>query len=82
MHLLVVWKNFDYLFYKCHSSIHAPVPGVVLATFGLLIAGLSIEYLDPPSLIVFYITVGVMTGLGFGFMYLAAMDIIELYFDK
>ena len=58
------------------------VPGVILATLGLLIAGLSIEYLDPPSLLVLYITVGVMTGLGFGLMYLAAMDIIELYFDK
>lgn len=53
-----------------------------MAAFGLLFAGLSIEYMDPPSLPILYLTVGLMTGLGFGLMYLPAMDIIELYFDR
>ena len=53
-----------------------------MAALGLLFAGFSIEYLSPPSLPILYLTVGLMTGLGFGFMYLPAMDIIELYFDR
>eukprot|EP00088_Acartia_fossae_P050985 TRINITY_DN5723_c0_g1_i1.p1 TRINITY_DN5723_c0_g1~~TRINITY_DN5723_c0_g1_i1.p1 ORF type:complete len:537 (+),score=99.89 TRINITY_DN5723_c0_g1_i1:266-1876(+) len=58
------------------------IVGVTLSTLGLLFAGFSIEYLDPPSLPILYVTVGLMTGLGFGLMYLPAMDIIELYFDR
>ena len=61
---------------------HFPILGVVMATAGLLIAGFSIEFLHPPSLAILYLSIGVMTGLGFGLMYLPAMDIIELYFDK
>ena len=53
-----------------------------MATAGLLLAGFSIEYLTPPSLFLLYTSVGLMTGLGFGLMYLPAMDIIELYFDR
>ena len=53
-----------------------------LASLGLLVAGFSIEYMAPPSLAVLYVSVGLMTGLGFGFMYLPAMDIIEVYFDR
>jgi len=58
------------------------VIGVFLASLGLLVAGFSIEYMAPPSLAVLYVSVGLMTGLGFGFMYLPAMDIIEVYFDR
>jgi hypothetical protein len=29
-----------------------------------------------------YFSVGLMAGLGFGLMYLPAMDIIEVYFDR
>jgi len=56
--------------------------GVGLSVSGLLLAGVSLEYLDPPSLLLLYLSVGIMTGLGFGLMYLPAMDIVELYFDR
>ena len=56
--------------------------GVILSTIGLAIAGLYIQFNSSPSIIVLYITVGFLTGLGFGFMYLPAWDIIEVYFDE
>ena len=37
--------------------------------------------MSPPSLPVFYFTTAV-TGLGFGFLYLSAVSIIELYFNR
>ena len=34
-----------------------------------------------PNILVLHISIGVMTGLGFGLMYLPAMDIVKVYFD-
>ena len=56
--------------------------GVTIATLGLLIAAIYIHLPPEPSIIVLYVSVGIITGLGFGLMYLPAWDIIEVYFDK
>ena len=56
--------------------------GVLLSSSGLLIAAAYIHLSSSPSIFVLYITVGFITGLGFGLMYLPAWDIIEIYFDK
>jgi len=56
--------------------------GVCLATIGLFLAGVYIDMSDAPSIVVLYLTVGVLVGLGFGLMYLPAMDIVEIYFNK
>ena len=56
--------------------------GVTIATLGLLIAAIYIHLTPEPSIIVLYVSVGIITGLGFGLMYLPAWDIIEVYFDK
>ena len=50
---------------------------------GLLIAGLYIE-LGPfvQNILVVHISVGGLVGLGFGLMYLPAMDIVPHYFDR
>jgi len=55
--------------------------GSVTAALGILGGGLSVKYMSPPSLPVFYFTTAV-TGLGFGFLYLSAVSIIELYFNR
>ena len=56
--------------------------GVCLSTIGLFLAGVYIDRSDAPSILVLYLTVGVLVGLGFGLMYLPAMDIVEIYFSK
>ena len=35
-----------------------------------------------PNILVLHISIGVLTGLGFGLMYLPAMDIVKVYFDS
>ena len=50
---------------------------------GLLIAGLYIE--SGPTvqnIVVVHVSVGGLVGLGFGLMYLPAMDIVPHYFDR
>ena len=57
--------------------------GVLMATLGLLLAGFYIQLVpSEPSIFVLYATVGLITGLGFGLMYLPAMDIVEHYFNR
>jgi len=56
--------------------------GVALSTAGLFIAAYYIGTSEAPNILVLYLSVGVMTGLGFGFMYLPAMDIVEVYFNR
>ena len=55
----------------------------LLRLSGLLIAGLYIE-LGPfvQNVLVVHISVGGLVGLGFGLMYLPAMDIVPYYFDR
>ena len=58
--------------------------GLIFKHFsGLLIAGLYIE--SGPTLeniLVVHVSVGGLVGLGFGLMYLPAMDIVPHYFDR
>ena len=56
--------------------------GALLATLGLLLAGLYIELASSPQILFLHLTVGLTTGLGFGLLYLPAMDIVEHYFSK
>ena len=56
--------------------------GVSLATVGLFFAGFYIDTSEAPNILVLYLSVGVMTGLGFGLMYLPAMDIVQVYFSR
>jgi len=49
---------------------------------GLVLAGLFIIFMKNPSLLLLYSSLGFLLGLGFGFMYLPAMTVIQLYFDK
>ena len=56
--------------------------GVFLATTGLLLSALYIQLSTAPSIVVLYITIGLLTGLGFGLMVLPAMDIVEHFFSR
>jgi len=56
--------------------------GVLLATGGLLLSALYIQLSISPSIIVLYLTIGLLTGFGFGLMYLPAMDIVEHFFSR
>ena len=56
--------------------------GVLLATGGLLLSALYIQVSTSPSIVVLYLTIGLLTGLGFGLMYLPAMDIVEHFFSR
>ena len=56
--------------------------GVLLATTGLLFSALYIKLSTAPSIVVLYITIGLVTGLGFGLMDLASMDIVEHFFSR
>ena len=77
------------------------VAGVLLATVGLLSAGLYIDLTSPgltnqtssgillsqgraqhPNILVLYLTVGILTGLGFGLTYLPSITIMKLYFTR
>ena len=56
--------------------------GVLLATTGLLLSALYIQLSTAPCIVVLYITIGLLTGLGFGLMYLPAVDIIGHFFSR
>ena len=56
--------------------------GVFLATTGLLLSALYIQLSTAPYIVVLYITIGLITGLGFGLMYLPAVDIVEHFFSR
>ena len=58
------------------------IVGVIFSTAGLLTAAVYIHLSSSPSIFVIYVTIGLLTGVGFGLMYLPAWDIIEVYFDK
>ena len=56
-------------------------PGSLLATFGLLLAGLYIDLLSGDQIAVLYVTIGVLSGLGFGLLCLPAIDILQFHFS-
>ena len=56
--------------------------GVLLATTGFLLSALYIQLSTAPYIVVLYITIGLITGVGFGLMYLPAMDIVEHFFSR
>ena len=56
--------------------------GVLLATTGLFLSALYIQLSTAPYIVVLYITIGLITGVGFGLMYLPAMDIVEHFFSR
>ena len=58
------------------------VAGTLLAMAGLAAAGLYISLVNEPTIGIIYLCVGILTGFGFGMMYLPAMDIIEHYFSS
>jgi len=63
-----------------HRSV--TLVGVLIALAGFLSAGVSVEIGFPPNISILHITAGLMGGLGFGLMYLPAMDILCKYFDR
>ncbi len=52
------------------------ITGSVISAFGMLLSAFS------PYLYVLYMTYGLLTGLGFGFMYLTSMVAVQHWFDK
>ena len=54
--------------------------GSLLATFGLLLAGLYIDLLTGDQIAVLYVTIGILSGLGFGLLCLPAIDILQFHF--
>ena len=48
---------------------------------GLVLSALYIQF-STASILVLYLTIGLFTGLGFGLMYLPAMDIVEHFFSR
>ena len=65
-----------------YSHRKVTLAGVLLATTGLLLSALYIKLSTAPSIVVLYITIGLVTGLGFGLMDLASMDIVEHFFSR
>ena len=61
-----------------HRTVSAG--GTILAAIGLAGAGLYLTTAAQPSLTVLYLCLGGATGLGFGLMFLPAIDIIPLHF--
>ena len=61
-----------------HRAVSAG--GTVLAATGLAGAGLYLTTAAQPSLTLLYLCLGGATGLGFGLMFLPAIDIIPLHF--
>ena len=57
---------------KTHANFAPYFP----ASFGLAISALT------PNIAVLYVTIGVMTGVGFGFIYLPAIVSVSVYFEK
>ena len=56
--------------------------GSLLATLGLLSAGLYIQQVEGTNLLVLYITVGGLTGLGLGLLCLPALDVLQHHFSR
>ena len=57
--------------------------GVFLACSGLLLAGLYTRLAaSSPSILAIHLSVGGLTGLGFGFLYLPSLDIIPRHFSR
>ena len=56
--------------------------GSLLATLGLMSAGLYIHHLEGTNLVVLYLTVGGLTGLGLGLLYLPAHEILQHHFSQ
>ena len=54
------------------------VLGVAVSSSGLLMAAVYIHLVMEPSIVVLHVSVGLLTGLGFGLMYLPAWDIVEV----
>ena len=55
--------------------------GALLSTIGLSASGLII-WCGVQDILVFYFLTGALTGIGFGFMYLPAMTIIDHWFSS
>ena len=55
--------------------------GALLSTIGLLASGVIIWF-GGKEIVVFYFITGALTGIGFGFMYLPAMTIIDHWFSR
>ena len=55
--------------------------GTLLSTVGMLATGLLI-WCGVTDIVVFYFITGALTGIGFGFMYLPAMTIIDHWFSR
>ena len=96
-YLLFIIIIYQWLTFSSISSISGPLvaalltsnghrkvtlAGVLLATTGLLLSALYIQLSTAPCIVVLYITIGLLTGLGFGLMYLPAMDIVEHFFSR
>ena len=58
--------------------------GSLTAILGLLISGTYIQFAPKEylNIVVIYLTLGVMTGLGLGLIYYPAIDVLNSFFDK
>ena len=65
-----------------HGHRAVTLLGVAISSAGLLTAAVYIHLMSVPNILVLYLSVGLLTGLGFGLMYLPAWDIVEVYFDR
>lgn len=79
--------KFFFLFFCCSHCYSPNSPkvslfGVVLSTTGLLLSALYIQLSTDSSIVVLYLTIGLLTGLGFGLTYLPAMDIVQHFFNR
>ncbi len=52
------------------------ITGSGLSAYGMLLSAFS------PNVYLLYLTYGLMTGLGFGFMYLTCIVVVQHWFDK
>lgn len=55
--------------------------GPITSAFGFLGAGLAMQLLPTQQVGLLYLS-ACFVGLGFSCMFLAALDVIEIYFDK
>ena len=65
-----------------HGHRAVTLLGVAISSSGLLMAAVYTHLVSVPNILVLYLSVGLLTGLGFGLMYLPAWDIVEVYFDR
>ena len=56
--------------------------GTLIAILGLLISGLYIQFSPEKNIVVIYLTLGGMTGLGLGLIFFTAIDVLNSFFDK